>query len=68
MWFAAAYALANFLHDRAVKNFLNGVVVEIAQHVGITCTTGFDIATRIDMQTTPGCCAKEIVHAVIIGV
>jgi hypothetical protein len=44
------------------------VIVEIAQHVGVASTTSFDIATRIDMQTTPGCCAKEIVHAVIIGV
>jgi hypothetical protein len=51
-----------------MQDFFNGIVVEIAQHVGITCTTGFNIATRIDMQTTPGCCAKEIAHAVIICV
>jgi hypothetical protein len=49
-----------------MKNFRNGVVVEIAQHVGITCTAGFYITSWIDMQSTPGCCAKEIAHAVII--
>jgi hypothetical protein len=47
-----------------MQNLFNGVSVEVAQHVGIASTAGFDITAGIDMQPTPWGCAKEIGHAV----
>jgi hypothetical protein len=38
--------------------------VEVAQHVGIASTAGFDITTGIDVQAPPGGCTVEIAHTV----
>jgi hypothetical protein len=46
-----------------VQYLFNGLAVEVAQHVGIASTAGFDITTGIDMQATPGGCTVEIAHA-----
>jgi hypothetical protein len=47
---------------------LNGLCVEVAQHGGITGTAGFDVASWVDMQTTPGCGTVKITHAVFTGI
>jgi hypothetical protein len=38
-----------FCHEIAVQYLLNGLAVQIAQHVGIAGTTSFDIATWVNM-------------------
>jgi hypothetical protein len=45
----------------------NALVVEIAQHVGIASTTGFNIASGIDVQTPPRGCTVEIAHVLFTG-
>ena len=37
-----------------LQDVMHGVMIEIAQHVGITCTAGFHITTEVDMQSAPG--------------
>jgi hypothetical protein len=32
-----------------MQYLFNGLAVEVAQHVGVTSTAGFDVATGIDM-------------------
>ena len=64
MWFTTLYALAYFLHDRAMQDLFYALTVEIAQHVGVTSTAGFDVTSGIDVQTPPGGCAVEIAHTV----
>ena len=49
MWFTTLYALAYFLHDRAMQDLFYWLTIEIAQHVGVTSTAGFDVTTGIDM-------------------
>jgi hypothetical protein len=51
-----------------MQHLFYGLVMEIAQHVGVTRTTGFDITSGIDMQAPPGSCTIEIAHALLIGV
>jgi hypothetical protein len=46
---ALPQSLAYLLHDRTMQDLFNGVLIEIAQHVGITGTAGFDITSGIDM-------------------
>jgi hypothetical protein len=41
--------LAYFLHLGTLQHLLNGLLIEVAQHVGVASTAGFDIATEIDM-------------------
>jgi hypothetical protein len=49
MRLSGPYTLSYFLHNRTVQNFFNGAGVEIAQHVWITSTASFNIATGIYM-------------------
>jgi len=51
-------------HLWAVEDFYYAMLIEIAQHVGVASTTGFDIALGIDMQASPGCRTVEIAHVV----
>jgi hypothetical protein len=52
------------LHAIIIQDLVYGIRVEIAQHIGITSTTGFDIALRIDMQAAPWGSTIKIRHAV----
>jgi len=51
-------------HLRAVEDFYYAMLIEVAQHVGIAGTTGFNITTWIDMQPAPWSSTIEIGHAV----
>ena len=64
MRFALGQTGAYLCHEIGVKDLLNGLSVEVAQHVGIAGTAGFDITTGIDMQATPGCGTIKIAHLV----
>jgi hypothetical protein len=46
----------------------NALTIEIAQHVGIASTAGFDITTGIDMQATPGGGTVKVAHTVFTAV
>jgi hypothetical protein len=37
-----------------MQNAFYSLLIEIAQHVGISGTAGFDITAGIDVQTSPG--------------
>jgi hypothetical protein len=52
----------------AVEYLINGLRVEIAQHVGVASTAGFDITSGIDMQAAPRGCTVEIAHTVFTAV
>ena len=65
---ALPQSLTYLLHDWTMQDLFNGVLIEIAQHVGITGTTGFYITSGIDVQAPPGSCTVKIVHALLIGV
>jgi hypothetical protein len=68
VWLTLSQTGAYLCHEIAVKDLLNSLGIEVAQHVGIASTTGFDIASGIDMPATPGGRAKEIRHPVFTGV
>ena len=68
MRFALGQTSAYLCHEIAVKDLLNGLCVEVAQHVGVASTTGFNITTGIDMQASPRGGTKEITHPVFTGV
>jgi hypothetical protein len=55
---------AYVFHLRAVEDFDYTMLIQVAQHVRIASTTGFDITTWIDMQPTPWGCTIEIGHVV----
>jgi hypothetical protein len=55
------------LHEITVENLFNASAVQVAQHVGVASTTGFDIALGIDMQSAPGGCTVKIRHPVFTG-
>ena len=57
----------DLLHEIAVENLFNALAVQVAQHVGVASTTGFDIALGIDMQAAPGGCTVKIHHPVFTG-
>ena len=59
---------AYFNHLIAVEYLINGLRVEIAQHVGVASTAGFDITTGIDMQASPRGGTVEIAHTVFTAV
>ena len=67
MWFALCQIGTYLLHEIAVENLFNAVAVQVAQHVGVASTTGFDIALGIDMQAAPGGCTVKIRHPVFTG-
>jgi hypothetical protein len=48
-----------------VKYLFYGLAVEIAQHVGIAGTAGFDITARIDMQAAPRRGTIGFIHILI---
>ena len=67
MWLALCQISSYLLHEITVENLFNAVAVQIAQHVGVASTTGFDIALGIDMQATPWGSTKErIIHIILI--
>jgi hypothetical protein len=49
MRLAMPYTGSDVYHNTAVENFNYALRIQIAQHVGISSTTGFYITTRIDM-------------------
>jgi hypothetical protein len=51
-----------------VQYLFNGLAVEVAQHVGVASTAGFDITTGIDMQASPRGGTVEIAHTVFTAV
>ena len=65
VWFTTTDTLPYLLHGITKQDLLDGVVIEIAQHVGITCAAGLDITAWIDVQATPRGRTVKIVHAVI---
>jgi hypothetical protein len=67
VWLTFGQTGAYLCHEIAIKYLLNGLGIEVAQHVGVASTAGFYIASGIDMQATPGGCAKErIIHIILI--
>lgn len=68
MWLAMSQTLTNFSHEITVEYLLNGLTVQISQHVGIASTASFDVAARVDMQAAPGCSTIEFAHVVFTGV
>ncbi len=57
-----------FNHLIAVEYLINGLRVEIAQHVGVASTAGFDITSGIDMQAAPGGSTVKVAHTVFTAV
>ena len=56
---------SNFSKFWTVEYFRDCFGVEVAQHVGIAGTTGFDITARINVQAWPGSGTIEIAHTAI---
>ncbi len=51
-----------------MQHLFYALVIEIAQHVGVAGTTGFNVTAGIDMQASPGSRTKYLIHALLIGV
>jgi hypothetical protein len=51
-----------------MQHLFYALIIEITQHVGIASTTGFYIASGVDMQASPRGSAKYLIHALLIGV
>ena len=49
----------------ALQDVMHGVMIEIAQHGGITCAAGFHITTEVDVQSAPGRCTVFGFHRLI---
>jgi hypothetical protein len=67
VWLSFGQALPNFNHKRGIQDLLNALAVEIAQHIGVACTTSFDVATWIDVQSAPWRCTVKVTHEVFTG-